>query len=90
MGAQTGAQTDKPLPLRVMRSQMADLGNLGVFDVIAGVVIERPSRIGEEGRKEYAEIVMGQLDVAGTGRDFPVLMNVDVGHINMPRWKVSN
>jgi muramoyltetrapeptide carboxypeptidase len=75
-----GAQTDKPLPLIVMRSQMADLGNLGVFDVIAGLVIGRPSRIGEEGRKEYAEIVMGQLDVAGTGRDFPVLMNVDVGH----------
>lgn len=75
-----GAQTDKPLPLRVMRSQMADLGKLGVFDVIAGLVIGRPSRIGEEGRKEDAEIVMGQLNVAGTGRDFPVLMNVDVGH----------
>jgi len=57
---------------------MADLGNWEVFDVIAGVVIgRRPELVRRE--EEYAEIVMGQLDVAGTGRDFPVLMNVDVG-----------
>jgi muramoyltetrapeptide carboxypeptidase LdcA involved in peptidoglycan recycling len=73
-----GEQMDKSVPLAVTQAEMADLGNLGVLDVIAGLVIGRPFGMNEEGRKTYAGMVEGV--VKAVGREFPVLMNVDVGH----------
>jgi muramoyltetrapeptide carboxypeptidase LdcA involved in peptidoglycan recycling len=71
-----GEQMDKPLPLMATRAQMANLGNLGVFDVIAGLVVGRPFGLDEGGREEFRGMMEGVLE----GTSFPVLLDVDVGH----------
>jgi muramoyltetrapeptide carboxypeptidase LdcA involved in peptidoglycan recycling len=70
-----GEQPDKPLPLEQIRSLLADLVNLDVFDQIAGLILGRPT--GHVGKDlEEFEGFVGGLCVG----DFPILMGVDVGH----------
>jgi muramoyltetrapeptide carboxypeptidase LdcA involved in peptidoglycan recycling len=77
-----GEEMDKLLPLVVTRAQMVDLENLGVFGAIAGLVIGRPFGMDDKEREELREMVMGVLEVSGSGSGtgFPVLVDVDVGH----------
>jgi len=55
---------------------MADLANMDLFDQIAGLVIGRPFAYDEKMRKEFEKMILGQC----YGTNFPILMNVDVGH----------
>jgi muramoyltetrapeptide carboxypeptidase len=71
-----GEQMDNPRTLVVTKAQMTDLDNLGVFDVIAGLVVGRPVGLDEGGREEFRGMVEGVLE----GTSFPVLLDVDVGH----------
>lgn len=70
-----GEMPDGPLPLDQTKSLMSDLVNLGVMDDISGLVVGRPTGyIGKE-LQEYKEIVLVIF-----GRNFPILVTVDVGH----------
>ena len=71
-----GEKMEDPLPLVVVQSQMADLVNLGVMEVISGLVVGRPYGFDEKGREEFAQMIADQC----YGTDFPILLNVDVGH----------
>jgi muramoyltetrapeptide carboxypeptidase LdcA involved in peptidoglycan recycling len=71
-----GEKIEDSLPLGVARSQMADLVNLGVFEVISGLVVGRPYGFDEKERGEFAQMVADQCYETG----FPILLNVDVGH----------
>lgn len=72
-----GEKMTDPLPLDVTRADMADLVNLGVFEKICGLVIGRPFGYDEE-KKKFKKMMLDQC----YGTDFPILMDVDVGHTN--------
>jgi muramoyltetrapeptide carboxypeptidase len=73
-----GEKMTDPLPLDVTRADMADLVNLGVFEKICGLVIGRPFGYDEEMKKKFKQMMLDQC----YGTDFPILMDVDVGHTN--------
>ena len=52
------------------------MANIGVFDQINGLVFGRAVGQTEEMEKELAELLL----FACHGTDFPIVMNVDVGH----------
>ncbi|KAH6681941.1 peptidase family S66 [Halenospora varia] len=75
----------KPAPLSRIRSWMADLVNLGVFglDGVSGLVFGRPWGWDAKGMEEFRNMVREVVDAAvgeESEREFPVLMDVDVGH----------
>ena len=72
----TGEALGGPLSLTSTRAKMAKLVNIGVFGQIKGLVIGRPFGYNEVMRKEFAQMVNDQCD----GTDFPVLLDVDIGH----------
>jgi muramoyltetrapeptide carboxypeptidase LdcA involved in peptidoglycan recycling len=55
---------------------MADFVNLGVFEVISGLVVGRPFKYDEQQKKEFNQMILDQC----RGTDFPILCNVDIGH----------
>lgn len=71
-----GEKMEDPLSLTSTRAKIADLVNLGVFEQINGVIVGRPYGYDEEMRNEFAQMVKDQC----YGTDFPILLNVDVGH----------
>ncbi|KAF2789728.1 peptidase S66, LD-carboxypeptidase A [Melanomma pulvis-pyrius CBS 109.77] len=71
-----GNNVGDPVPLTKTRYQLADLANIGVFDQIHGLVFGRLVGQSDEMDKAFAEILLGQC----YGTNFPIVMNVDVGH----------
>ncbi len=67
---------EDPLSLMATRMKMADLVNLGVFEQISGIVMGRPYAYDQDMRVQFAQMVKDQC----YGTDFPILMDVDVGH----------
>jgi muramoyltetrapeptide carboxypeptidase len=65
-----------PLPYEQTRSLMADFVNLGVFEVISGLVVGRPYKYDDQQKKEFKQMILDQCH----GTDFPILFNVDIGH----------
>lgn len=72
----TGENIESPFPLARMRPCLADLRNIGVFDEICGLIIGRSYQYDEAIREELAKVVLDQVE----DWDFPILMNVDIGH----------
>lgn len=71
-----GEGADVPIPVERTASFMADLGNVGVWDDIAGLVIGRPYAYDEKMREEFGKMVLEQC----YGTNFPILADVDIGH----------
>jgi muramoyltetrapeptide carboxypeptidase len=71
-----GESPSGPLPYEQTRSLVADLVNLGVFNVISGLVIGRPYKYNEQQEKEFKQMILDQCH----GTNFPILYNVDLGH----------
>ena len=71
-----GEDNLSPIPVPRTGSFMADLGNVGMWDDIAGLVIGRPYAYDEKMREEFGKMVLDQC----SGSSFPILMDVDVGH----------
>jgi muramoyltetrapeptide carboxypeptidase len=69
-----GEKIEEPLPLVVAQSRMADLANLGVFDVISGLVVGRPYGFDDKGRGKFIQMVADQC----YDTDYPIILNVDV------------
>ncbi|KAF6814572.1 peptidase U61 LD-carboxypeptidase A protein [Colletotrichum sojae] len=69
-------------PLGKVRQAVADIAAHGVFDEIAGLVIGRPYGYdSERARAEYAAVFRGLLCRGRLAEhQFPILMNVDIGH----------
>lgn len=65
-----------PFSMEQVRTCMADLVNTGVLDQISGLVIGRPHALDEDGTKEFFQIILDQC----CRTNFPILVNVDVGH----------
>lgn len=65
-----------------VRQAVADIAAYVVFDEIAGLVIGRPYGYdSERARAEYAAVFRGLLCRGRlAGHQFPILMNVDIGH----------
>ena len=71
-----GKKIEDPFPLDDTRACMADLVNTGVFDEITGLIVGRPYGYDEQMRGEFAQMIADQC----SGTDFPILLNVDIGH----------
>jgi len=65
-----------PIPIYRTASFMADLGNVGMWDDIVGLVIGRPFGHDDRMREAFGKMVLEQCN----GTDFPILFDVDVGH----------
>lgn len=79
---ETSFEESKDLP--VVQRAVADLIAQGVFEEAAGLVIGRPVGYdSEEKLEEYAGVFKALLcegRYASDGNQFPILMNVDIGH----------
>lgn len=73
-----GKKLSDPIPLDEIRSWLADLVLSGVFQQISGLVLGRFYKYDEAMRKEVAQIVLDQLQDTA----FPILANVDIGHVS--------
>ncbi|TVY78405.1 putative carboxypeptidase [Lachnellula suecica] len=71
-----GEGADLPIPVQRTASFMADMGNVGVWDDIVGLVIGRPYAYDEKMSVEFRKMVLEQC----SGTSFPILVDVDVGH----------
>lgn len=75
--ASMGENLKDPFPIERTRSSLSDLRNIGVLDEICGLIIGRPYFNNDAMREEFAKVGLNLVE----DWDFPVLMNVDVGHI---------
>ncbi|KAF6833745.1 peptidase U61 LD-carboxypeptidase A protein [Colletotrichum plurivorum] len=80
--AMAEGELSKGNPLGKVRQAVADIAAHGVFDEIAGLVIGRPYGYDtERARAEYAAVFRGLLCCGRLAEhQFPILMNVDIGH----------
>lgn len=72
-----GERPDGPLPLEQSRSLMADLVNLGIIDLICGLVVGRPTGYLGLELVKYEETVLGICSGRkgdGVERDFPIYL----------------
>ncbi|KAF2487720.1 peptidase family S66 [Neohortaea acidophila] len=67
---------NKGVPLDKVRAQLASLRNLNVFTAIKGLVVGRPAHYDDEQNHEFRQIILNQT----RGTDFPILVDVDIGH----------
>ena len=53
-----------------------DYENMGVFDGLQGVLFGRPMGYSDEDKEALREVILERT----TGRDFPVITDMDFGH----------
>ena len=70
-----GNSISEGLSLSSLDSFLADLDNVGVFDLIKGLIIGRPYHYSDEDRKELITIIKKYTK----GR-YPILLDVNIGH----------
>ena len=71
-----GETVGKGLNIANVDSFLADLDNLGVFNVIKGLIIGRPYHYDNENYKQFKKIIKGYLK----NKKCPILYNTNIGH----------
>ena len=71
-----GTNINEGKPLGQVQEQMTHLRNMGVFNIITGLVYGRAYGYNNDQKAQLDQIILDQT----RGCDFPILTNVDVGH----------
>lgn len=71
-----GAELEKGLSVSDVDSFLADLDNIGVFDVVRGVIVGRPYHYSNEQVSELKSVLLKYVG----NKKCPTLYNVNVGH----------
>lgn len=71
-----GHKFDEGLSLSDVDCYLSNLDNLGVFDQINGLIVGRLFNYKNEDKKIFGEIILKYT----SGKNYPILLNVDLGH----------
>lgn len=71
-----GTDFDNGLSIDYLDSYLSDLDNLNVFEKIKGLIVGRPFHYSGEDNNALKDLLLKYTD----GKDYPILMNVNLGH----------